>query len=161
MRKFERSKSMKREFQWNLQGQWHISCESTIFQFKTEADFRLGFPSRKKEFDQGSKESHPFMFFAIFLTSICGAKTFQLDISFFRIQFWGRSLVLTRLVKQKTSWVGRNLLSWTLRQYIASSHLPLKHLKALTWYNLHGQVFASIDFFAIDTTSSSYHIGIL
>ena len=109
MRKFERSKSMKRGFQWNLRGQWHISCESTIFQFKTEADFRLGFPSRKKEFDQGSKESHPFMFFAIFLTSICGAETFQFDISFFRIQFWGRSLVLTRQVKQKTTWVGRTL----------------------------------------------------
>ena len=45
-------------------GQWSISCKSRIFQFQTEAVFRLGLARQKKEFNQGSKESHSFMLFA-------------------------------------------------------------------------------------------------
>ena len=71
-----------------LQVNGDISWKSRIFQFQTEAVFRLGFSRQKKEFNPTSKESHSFLFLSCSPCLLLWCAHFDLTFPIF--------LVLTR-----------------------------------------------------------------
>ena len=93
-------------------GQWSIiSCKSTIFQFQTEAVLRLSLSRQKKEFNQGSKESHSFMK-VVRKRPHFVVEPFQFDLSnllacswFWLGGYWSR-----KRVEWKEVWVGRRAI---------------------------------------------------